>query len=275
MKEEVDDKINTLFSGIEWVDVLIAVLIVTLTPPMIWLYGRAMRWLADEYPRIRMGVLASVPVFRLVAWVVASVLVIFVALDLPRETLLAVGASAALAVGLALQDVLKSVLAGVVMLFQRPLAVGDMVEIGGEYGEVISTGLISVRLRTFNDNVVTVLNAKVFSEPVINANSASLQELVPVPIVLFGDVDAARVRSICEEAAACSPYVTLSRPIVVVAEDGSDQRQATRFTLKAYVSDVRCERLMATDLLLRARRELAAAGLLRDPLSLSLATDGK
>ncbi len=273
MKDEVDDKISTLFTGVEWADVLVAVLILAFTPGLIALYGRVMRWLADEYPRIRMGVMASVPVFRLLAWVVASVLVIFVALDLPRETLLAVGASAALAVGLALQDVLKSVVAGVVMLFQRPLAVGDMVEIGGQYGEVISTGLLSVRIRTFNDNIVTVLNSKVFSEPVINANSASLQELVAVPLMLFGDVDAAQVRSICEEAAACSPYVTLSRPIVVVVEDDSDQRQATRFTLKAYVSDVRCERLMATDLLLRARRELARAGLLRDPLSFSFHAD--
>lgn len=273
MKDQVDDKISNLFTGVEWADVMVAVLILAFTPGLIAVYGRLMRWLADEYPRIRMGVMASVPAFRLLAWVVASVLVIFVALDLPRETLLAVGASAALAVGLALQDVLKSVVAGVVMLFQRPLAVGDMVEIGGQYGEVISTGLLSVRIRTFNDNIVTVLNSKVFSEPVINANTASLQELVAVPLVLFGDVDAAEVRSICEEAAACSPYVTLSRPIVVVVEDDSDQRQATRFTLKAYVSDVRCERLMATDLLLRARRELARAGLLRDPLSFSFHAD--
>ncbi|ULQ47197.1 mechanosensitive ion channel family protein [Flagellatimonas centrodinii] len=272
METAVDDKVRDLFAGIEWGDLLMAVAILALTPLLVALYGRGMRWVAEEYPRIRMGVLASVPVFRLVAWIIAVVLVVFAALDLPRETLLAVGASAALAAGLAFQDVLKSVVAGVVMLFQRPLAVGDMVSIGDQYGEVIGTGLLSVRLRTFDDDTVTVLNARVFSEPVINANSSSLQALVAVPLTLFGDIDAARARAICVEAAACSPYVTLSRPVTVIVEDASERRPATRFTLKAYVSDVRCERLMATDLLLRARRELAAAGLLpdRDPLPLLL-----
>ena len=37
MKEEVDDKINTLFSGIEWVDVLIAVLIVPSVISILWM----------------------------------------------------------------------------------------------------------------------------------------------------------------------------------------------------------------------------------------------
>lgn len=249
------------WSSLAWSDLLGVVLILLLTPALIWAYARAVRWLADEYPRLRLALLVSVPVMRVVMWFFALSVAIFVMLDPPQKVMIAIGASAALAVGLALQDVLKSIVAGIVMLFQRPFAVGDMVELSGHYGEVMSTGLLSVQLRTFNDSTVTLLNSKVFTDASVNSNSASLQELVPVPLTLFGPVDSLQVRVICEQALACSPYVTLARPIVVVADDiGEYHRQTTRFTLKAYVNDVRCERLMATDVLLRAHRDLRAAG---------------
>jgi small-conductance mechanosensitive channel len=261
--DEKQLKFMDWWESMAWSDLAGVVLILLLTPALIWGYARVVRWLADEYPRLRLALLVSVPVMRVVIWVFALSVAIFVMLDPPQKVVIAVGASAALAIGLALQDVLKSIVAGIVMLFQRPFSVGDMVELSGHYGEVIGTGLISVRLRTFNDSTVTLLNSKVFTDASVNSNSASLQELVPINLTVFGMVDSAQVRAICEQALACSPYVTLGRPIIVVTEDvGEYHQQTTRFILKAYVNDVRCERLMATDVLVRAHRDLRAAGVL-------------
>lgn len=261
--DEQRTRLAEWWGQVGWGDLLTVALLLVVTPVVIWLYARGVRWLADQYPRVRLGLLISVPVIRLTAWLTVIVVIIFAVLSPPQEVLLAVGASAALAIGLALQDVLKSVLAGIVMLFQRPFAVGDMVELDGHYGEVVGTGLVSVQLRTFNDSIVTLLNSKVFAEASLNSNTARLQELVPVELTVFGLVDSVQIRAICEEVLACSPYVTLERPITVMVADAGEYRtMATRFVLKGYVSDVRCEKLMATDVLLRAHRALRASGLL-------------
>ena len=50
--------------------------------------------------------------------------------------LLTISASIGLAVGLGAQDLIRNLIAGVLMLFERPFLVGDMIGVGDHYGEV-------------------------------------------------------------------------------------------------------------------------------------------
>ncbi len=240
-----------VFEFVSWGNLLSLLVLAAGTALVVFLYGRLAALVAERSARWRIQILGSAPIFRLAAWLAAASIGVFAILQPPEETLLAVAASAGLALGLGVQDVVKNVLAGIVMVFQRPLTVGDMVSVGGHYGEVIGMDLSAIRLRTFDDNVVTVPNALVLNHAVLNSNAGAVHELVAVPFTLFGPVDVQAVRRIAAEAAACSPYVYLRAPITVVAEDASDWRRSTRFTVKAYVIDVRQERAMSTDVFAR------------------------
>jgi hypothetical protein len=64
------------------------------------------------------------------------------------------------------------------------------------------------------------------------------------------------------EAALCSPYVYLKNPVDVLVEDRSDHGFLSIFKVKAYVMDVRFERLMASDITERIKEAVNDRGIL-------------
>ncbi|MCI0697073.1 mechanosensitive ion channel family protein [candidate division KSB1 bacterium] len=67
--------------------------------------------------------------------------IIAAVLSPPIETLIAVTASAGIAIGFASQDILKNIFGEIMILLDRPFQVGDKIEVGSYYGEVAQIGL--------------------------------------------------------------------------------------------------------------------------------------
>ena len=74
------------------------------------------------------------------------------------------------AVGFATRDLLASLVAGILIIFDRPFQIGDRVKFGGEYGDILKIGLRSVKLRTLDDSTVTIPNNLFLSEVVSSSN---------------------------------------------------------------------------------------------------------
>lgn len=242
--------------------ILFAVGIFVLTWGAVWLLRRGTELLAAKFGRYRLQISSFYPLLRLGIWVGSIAFTIVVVFNPPVNTLLTVGASAGLAIGLGAQDLIKNVIAGIVILFDRPFRTGDMVQVGEHYGEVIDIGLRSIRIRTFDDSEVTLPNNAVLGQAVSNSNSGALDELVVAEFHLPATVDVQEVKQLAMEAAACSPYVYLKKPVNVLVEDVFDYTFLTRFKVKAYVLDIRYERLFSSDVLERIKQEIVARGLL-------------
>lgn len=222
--------------------------------------------LAEKFKKYRMEISRLFPILRLGLWSFTIGFIVFGILNPSENVVLALGASAGIAVGLAAQDMMRNVMAGIMMMFDRPFQVGDMVQVGPHYGEVISLNLNSVRLRTFQDDVVTIPSAEVLKQGVSNSNAGELTEMISIPFTLPGTVDVHEVKRLAWEAAASSPYTYLKKPIIVGVEDRFEHTFLTRVTVKVYVVDVRLERLLATDVTLRVKKELIARGLLTEEM---------
>ena len=239
----------------------------------VWLLLKTIQYLsnalAKKFSRYRIQITGTVPLLRIIIWAFTVYIVIAKVFNPPEATLLAMLASTGLAVGLAAQDVIRNVISGALILFEQPFRVGDMVNIDGHYGEVQSIGLRSISLRTFDDNTVTVPNATVTGQSISNANSGALDEMVVVKFVLPASVDVKTVKALAWEAAACSPYVYLRKPIVVLIEDVFDRTFLNRFTVKAYVLDVRFERKFASDVLERIKQALLDRNIITDNIILA------
>lgn len=248
------DKPQNLAAFSEWLsplDIFLSIGIIIATH----FSARLLLWLgeklAESAGQYRLTVLGSLPLIRLGLWFCAILVIIFGVIRPPYESLVAIGASAALATGLAAQDVIRNAIAGIVLLFLRPYRVGDMVDFGGHYGEITGLNLINTQLRTFEDSVVTIPNSLAFTQAVVNSNSGDLSELVTCEFTRAGTVNVHEVMEEARIAGLCSPYTLLSRPVTVILKDVSDVRPRTQFTIKAYVTDVRLERLWRTDVLAR------------------------
>jgi small-conductance mechanosensitive channel len=236
-----------------------------------WLLIHAMQWglkqLAEHFPRYRMQFAQGYPALRVLIWSLAVGFVILGVIAPPDSVIFAVLGGIGLAVGLGAQDGIRNLLAGLMMIFNPPFRIGDMVRFGNYYGEVVRIDLSVTWLRTFDDNTVMVPNAELLKTAVANSNSGELFEMVEVPVDLPMDVPIAEVRALAEEAAVASPYVYLKKPVAVVVAPRHEYEFLLRLTIKAYVIDVRLERAVASDIAERFLLALYERGTLPPPVA--------
>jgi small-conductance mechanosensitive channel len=114
----------------------------------------------------------------------AEILSVFGILGPPESIVYAALASNGLAVGLAVQDGIRNLLAGVMIIFNPPYRAGDMVKFDGHHGEVTRLDLSVSWLRTFDHNTVMVPSLEALRQAVVNANSGALTATVVIPIDL-------------------------------------------------------------------------------------------
>ncbi len=185
----------------------------------------------------------------------------------PKTLILAVSGTLAVALGLSLKDLIASVVAGVILLFDRPFQVGDRVLFDGSYGEVETIGLRAVRLVTLDDSVVTIPNSKFITDVVSSGNFGALDMMIETNFHLALDTDLQRAKEILYEVAATSRFVFLKKPVTIVfSEVDFARRPAMQVRVKCYVFDVRFEKALQTDLLLRGNEALLAHGIARPVL---------
>ena len=83
-------------------------------------------------------------------------------------SVIAVIGAAGLAIGLALQGTLSNVAAGVMIVFFRPIRLGDFVEIGGQMGTVKEITLNNIELASVANVQIIIPNAQVWGNTIIN-----------------------------------------------------------------------------------------------------------
>lgn len=195
-------------------DVVMALLIVTVG----WL---ASRWASQLLLRVVEARSLDLSLGRFLAsivrWTVilASVIAAIEALGFATTSLMAVFASAGLAVGLALQGSLSNFASGVMTLLFRPFQIGDVVTVAGSTGRVDEIGLFATTLITADNQKVIIPNSAVTAGTIVNATVMGTRR-ADVPVgVAYGE-DPERVRAVLLRAAALCPSV-LSEPGPTVA----------------------------------------------------------
>jgi len=242
--------------------VLLAVLFSTIVAHLL---TRFLDRLGERFTRRRLLLkqLASAAKFAIV--LVTAVFAATTLVQFSNEALLALGGTAALAFSFAFKDILASLIAGIILLFDRPFQVGDRIAFDGVYGEVKEIGLRSVKLVTLDDNLVSIPNNKFLTETVASANAGDLDQMVVLRFYIGCDQDFERAKRIVNEAAISSRYVFLDKPVELALREGPVPGMATRFaldiTLKAYIFDGRFETAFGTDVTERVKRAFKEKGI--------------
>jgi len=211
-------------------------------------------------PRLRFLLRQVEPPLRIAIWF-AALLISAEILAPSKNAFLAALGSAALAIGLGLQDLIKNLIGGMVVVVDRPFQTGDRIKLAEAYGEVKQIGLRSTKVFTDDDRLVTIPNSDVLTKLIFNANAGVAESVVLAEVVLPSDADADKAMEICREVAVCCPYTHLSREIEVDMTEDERRKDITMLTIKAYVYDHRFESAMKTDLLRRARHEFMVQGI--------------
>ena len=212
-------------------------------------------WLSERIARgWRLRVKQVLPFLRLLLFTFVTIFLMNLFLNLSKQNILAVTGTVAVALGFAFKDFASSIIAGIVGLFESPYRVGDRVEIGDYYGEVISYGVRSIKIQTPDDNTVTIPHNKIWTEAISSANAGELEAQVVTKFYFAHEIDINLVKKILYRVAQTSKYTHLKLSIVVVMEEKS---WGTLFKLKAYPLDARDEFIYKTDLITRAKLAFA------------------
>jgi len=118
---------------------------------------------------------------------------------------------AGLAVALAAQDILGNFFSGAIIAVDKPFAIGDRVKIDSFFGDILSIGPRSTRIRTLDNQVVTIPNSKVTSSVVVNYAMPDLKMKVRIPFSVAYGTDMEQVKKIllgiAKKAAEETPWV--------------------------------------------------------------------
>src|SRR5215475_8082393 len=91
---------------------------------------------------------------------------------------------------------------GLILLFERPINIGDTVEIDNASGVVERIGIRASIIRTLNGSEIIVPNGKLISERLVNWTLSNRQRSIELPIAVARDADPNRVIALLEQTAA-------------------------------------------------------------------------
>jgi small-conductance mechanosensitive channel len=246
------EAIETVARMIRWSGVATSLLVIAGAWILLRFTSRLSENLGEVFVDRRMVFQKLHTFLQFAIYFVTTVSVILLSFQISSQVLALLGGTVALAAGFAFKDLAASIVAGVMIMFDRPFQVGDRVSFGGEYGDVTVIGLRSVKLRTLDDSMVTIPN-NIFLNSVTSCGNYGVLEMQTVVDFHIGlDQDAVKARDLVREAAGTSRYIYLGKPIeVLVSQVVVESYVALRVRLKAYVLDTRYEKGFETDVTLR------------------------
>ena len=176
-------------------------------------------------------------------------------LDLSKATLLA--GAFGVGIGFGLQNVVNNFVSGLILLFERPIQVGDTVELDSVMGEVTRIGIRASTVRTFQGAEVIVPNGDLISKQVVNWTLSNRRRRVEIDVGVAYGTEPEQVIDILLTCAHQHPEVSDDpEPAVVFTGFGDSSLD---FQLKCWVESFELSLGVASELRVAVNRALAQA----------------
>ncbi|MBG1245168.1 mechanosensitive ion channel family protein [Nostoc sp. NZL] len=165
-------------------------------------------------------------------------------LDISSLTILASALS--VGIGFGLQDIAKNFGSGLVLVFERPIQVGDFVEVGEYTGIVERMGARSTEIRTLDHVSIIVPNSRFLEKEVINWSHRNPISRLHLPVGVAYSSDPNAVQAALLEAASKHPNVLqVPSPLVLFKEFGNN---TLNFELLVWTAEPNKQFLLKSDL---------------------------
>jgi small-conductance mechanosensitive channel len=137
---------------------------------------------------------------RYLIWFVAFLLIL-ANFNIDITPLLAGAGIAGIALALAAQDILSNFFGGAIITIDEPFRIGDRITFDKYFGDIISIGPRSTRLKTLDNQIVTIPNSKITSNIVVNYAQPDIKMKVRIPFSVAYVSDMPKVKRILLEIA--------------------------------------------------------------------------
>ncbi len=144
-----------------------------------------------------------------------------------------------LALSLAAQDTIANMISGVIILIDQPFRAGDRIEIQelNTWGDVVSIGLRSTRIRTLDNRLVIVPNSSISNNQVVNYTYPDPQYRIQTEIGVAYGSDLRLVRQVITESLRGVEGVLQDKPVDVLFLEFGDSAMSlrVRWWIESYI----------------------------------------
>jgi potassium efflux system protein len=236
---------------------------------LVWgtfLLSRFVRFvLAEEvYPKVKLAPGVPYATSTLVHYTVLVIGILFaltvVGIDLSQYAVL--GGAIGVGLGFGLQNIFNNFVSGIILLFERPIKVGDVIQVDTNVGTVEKIGIRASLLRLSNGSEYILPNGNLISNPVTNWTFSDRRRVIDLPVVVAAKAESQRVLALLVETVKAHPLVLKDPPphALLTAVGGA----TLNFEVRVWIS--------STENWLQARSDLAlaiSAALARENIPLS------
>lgn len=188
--------------------------LVVLVALLFYLSGKLRIWIVEQFlTRTRMELGARQATGSIIRYTIIAVgfIIILQTAGIDLTALNVLAGAVGIGVGFGLQNIVNNFVSGLIILFERPIKVGDRIVVGTVEGDVVHIGGRSTTVVT-NDNITIIVpNSKFITENVVNwsHNDRKVRFRIPVSVAYGSDVQ--KVERLLLEVAAANPDV-LEKP---------------------------------------------------------------
>ena len=164
---------------------------------------------------------------RLAIWTVGFLIAVGAA-GIPLDKLSFVLGALGVGIGFGLQNIVNNLVSGVILAFERPIQVGDQIEVGGRAGTVQEIGVRASKIKNGQGADIIIPNGDLLSQPLINWTMHDLSKQVEFTITVPLDVNVQNVKSIMSDTLKKSQNILQTpAPVVILqtfVDNGIDVR---------------------------------------------------
>ena len=173
--------------------------------------------------------------FSFTGFIIACILAI-IAMGVDLSNLAVIAGALSVGIGFGLQDVIKNLVSGIIILFERPFKVGDWVIINGDEGKIKQINIRSTELETWTRQSVIIPNATLISSSLVNLTHNNNWQRQTIAVGVSYDADADVVTKLLLECVkSCKKVAKVPAPYVIFKDFGSSSLD---FEVRFYVSDI-------------------------------------
>jgi small-conductance mechanosensitive channel len=215
----------------------------------------------EVLPRYKVDKGAQISINRLVHYAILFVgfIILLSALGFGLNQITILGGALGVGIGFGLQAIVNNFVSGLILLFERPIKVGDMIEVGTDVGEVKELGLRATIVQTFDNAEIVIPNSQLITGSVVNWTLAEKKIRVKVPVgVAYGSDISAVLEILLNCAEANAIVLSTPKPAALFLAFGASSLD---FELRVWISDFNDKLIVLSELNQEIEYEFSNAGI--------------